>query len=1238
MAFLTKKIDFYDTRGVRQSAVYNTDTDIWNFELVFDSISTGLFSTQQLHIFENVINILNGENKKSLLSPMTNDGESLKFKFKKTSFENFFLYRIEYSPELKDYFVKSVNSDKTIFDLQTESPKMHIKAADEANFVNGTQTLAKGEIYPGIKKIVDSLTYPLQSTTDVASSSLVTTESESFVNSDDTREVLIYDDSIDTITLDIGFLSEVEGEFQEILEIYLTDGTTDTLIAEVNLFCEAIAEDTRLTTILENFGQTLDVEDSLVFRETDVNDDKSNHDVLNRKKKELILEYSNIIPYIGAYKGLINALKFYGYNDLRIKEWWLNLDTEQKHYYEIDKDTYKTLTGQDDVFGEGNRLKRTGKFSLFYDIFKLTGEVDQYGIPEIEKSFPYSQNEVLIKLYGLKTLFKRKYLPLSTRIVDITGEGIVFDRISSQTWNNHLEINEVNGIDLDFKIEATPTYAIMNNLRFTTSTVPKRTLSDLASTKLTDIASMGLEHINREYFYKDTDDRKSYAKVTLTNKTFDARTLADMAFVLEDAENISIELAQSFPVYEMQYDIICNEGKGYRQRIFGTPSELETIELELDVSGNYDVIVKTWDVYNNICVQRLSNVFLVELPEPRISGIWNETNSYDTIEEASHLIASESLIDFTNAREVKTTIEDLENITLDALDPANYLQQNIMAGTYSSTISNIDRDNQYVDIPTESLNRVEDLEEQTYLTIYSNWNQKEIYPKDIISADDTSGKLRVSTSEIPLIGDTLEVFEFIEVSYGSLTITDKTIVYNTAIDFDENLRFYLYNSSDGDVAYLEIKSHYIDVRNNKTTITVLDPDGLLAKSYTSAFFMQKPISYEVSGVTKISTSKYDITLTSTVDMNLDDIQDKLDSSIDMRCWWNLTGGRYSIPIRKYEDLLNGTTRIWVYDNERELFRITKNFLCLFAEYDINYAENRLSKTTLTIDDLSDALVEDVEDMEIDETELHHSSLPGFVIKDIQAGSMIKIGDSNSWFQFSSACTGNVTAAIEELRSSDRDDLKQYEYVINTDLNQIHAVAKSYGEELLDVIEFDNVVVEPRVNPRYSCNYQLPIVMKQESNYSLGSTNNRMNWNPLLREWIYQGETFEIEQAKADSDLYLDDDLVGNFRRHYGYAMNGNFRWYNTRGSEDTIQIPTYKLIYFQGDASDVIGKSKYSWKFFNDNTGKIVGEIEGEFVSYFFTDEGNYSVELTVTDWNGNVVSRKKSGFINVSGEYEKIR
>ena len=37
---------------------------------------------------------------------------------------------------------------------------------------------------------------------------------------------------------------------------------------------------------------------------------------LNEKRKELMMEGSNIYPYIGSYKAIINAIKFFGYENL----------------------------------------------------------------------------------------------------------------------------------------------------------------------------------------------------------------------------------------------------------------------------------------------------------------------------------------------------------------------------------------------------------------------------------------------------------------------------------------------------------------------------------------------------------------------------------------------------------------------------------------------------------------------------------------------------------------------------------------------------------------------------------------------------------------------------------------------------------------------------------------------------------------------------------------------------------
>ena len=56
---------------------------------------------------------------------------------------------------------------------------------------------------------------------------------------------------------------------------------------------------------------------------------------LNEKRKELMIEGHNIYPYVGTYKAIINALKFFGYNNLSIVELWRNINPD-----DYDNDDY----------------------------------------------------------------------------------------------------------------------------------------------------------------------------------------------------------------------------------------------------------------------------------------------------------------------------------------------------------------------------------------------------------------------------------------------------------------------------------------------------------------------------------------------------------------------------------------------------------------------------------------------------------------------------------------------------------------------------------------------------------------------------------------------------------------------------------------------------------------------------------------------------------------------------------
>jgi len=279
------------------------------------------------------------------------------------------------------------------------------------------------------------------------------------------------------------------------------------IILRLELVGEVVGEDERLNVLLGNFGQEFYKEDAGILRDSDPEEPYPDYLLLNRKRKELLLQGSEIFPYIGSYKGLVNIIRFFGYQDLRIKEYWLNIQKSASNNLtafqqnEALLNTIKTTpygesilinnllddenSGKykqvevygpksDGTFGIKSSLeqifpstayKKTPLFGLFYDINEIVpDEEDIYGYPVTQDSFLFSPQEVLIKLFALKEKLKKDYLPLSAKIIDITGEGFYFSVNKTRGWLDTIKIDEIK-LGLDIGISATPQNGYIEDLR-----------------------------------------------------------------------------------------------------------------------------------------------------------------------------------------------------------------------------------------------------------------------------------------------------------------------------------------------------------------------------------------------------------------------------------------------------------------------------------------------------------------------------------------------------------------------------------------------------------------------------------------------------------------------------------------------------------------------------------------------------------------------------------------------------
>lgn len=275
--------------------------------------------------------------------------------------------------------------------------------------------------------------------------------------------------------INIAMMAENENIFNKTLDIYIIktkyktnedgDVTTEleevlTPLVSVYFEGEVIDEDERFVTVLENFGQKIDLEDFYVIKDFDLDDDRLDYIKINEKRKELLLVSEDIFPYLGSYKSLYNGLKWLGYQDVTIREYFYNIKTwkegsyiDYKHYdFNTSTTTNDSFFNKEDlnysekIFNDkqltlgSNDWKKTTRLGLIYQFNKYTGDIDSWGYPVIENKQDFSPEEVLIKLYGLKKVLYKYFLPHNARIINITAEGIYFIKLQLTCWQEVINI------------------------------------------------------------------------------------------------------------------------------------------------------------------------------------------------------------------------------------------------------------------------------------------------------------------------------------------------------------------------------------------------------------------------------------------------------------------------------------------------------------------------------------------------------------------------------------------------------------------------------------------------------------------------------------------------------------------------------------------------------------------------------------------------------------------------------
>ena len=280
-------------------------------------------------------------------------------------------------------------------------------------------------------------------------------------------------------------------------------------VLELDFYGQVIGEDERLDVLTRNLGRAFVNTDSYILRDHDPSEPLPDYIEINEKRKELMVAGEEIFPYVGSYRGLINAIKFFGYQDLRIKEYWLNIDYSAKSLTPLQSTTtfldklnntgsqqgytqnvlindlldnqnkgkYKLVQTYGpnsdgkyvlDVSSENsllpsNTYKKTSFFGLYYDILKVTDRFDPYGYPIVEDAFLFTQDEIILKLFALRERLKKTYLPLNARIIDITGEGVYYNVYNTKSWTDSVDRFDIDS-GFNIEIKTNPDFGFIEDL------------------------------------------------------------------------------------------------------------------------------------------------------------------------------------------------------------------------------------------------------------------------------------------------------------------------------------------------------------------------------------------------------------------------------------------------------------------------------------------------------------------------------------------------------------------------------------------------------------------------------------------------------------------------------------------------------------------------------------------------------------------------------------------------------
>ena len=188
---------------------------------------------------------------------------------------------------------------------------------------------------------------------------------------------------------------------------------------------DCYAEDETLKINASNFGVEFPESIQKALYTYNVHNEERDNILLNRKFKELLTNYWDLVANRGSYKSLVNSLKWFEWGDkVRLKEIWAR-DKNGKLLYSANElhDVLNPLFK--DII---ERFTKTTYVSLYYALQQVSEDsLDDERNPMLyEAVSQWTIDDISLKMSMLGNFFETYFLPIHLNILHSTIESIVF--------------------------------------------------------------------------------------------------------------------------------------------------------------------------------------------------------------------------------------------------------------------------------------------------------------------------------------------------------------------------------------------------------------------------------------------------------------------------------------------------------------------------------------------------------------------------------------------------------------------------------------------------------------------------------------------------------------------------------------------------------------------------------------------------------------------------------------------